>query len=57
MSPDELAWMTRVGDAVRAHRRHAPPLGVRDYVQHGLEMARSIRRRGITEDLLSRFNR
>ena len=57
MSADELAWMIRVGDAVRAHRRRAPPLGARDYVRHALEMARSIRRHGFTEDLLSRFNR
>jgi len=57
MSAEELAWMTRVGDAVRLHRRRAPPLGVRDYARHALEMARSIRRRGVTEDLLSRFNR
>ncbi len=57
MSPDELAWMGRVGDAVRAHRRHAPPLGLRDYARHAVGMARSIRRYGLTEDLLSRFNR
>ena len=57
MSQDELAWMARVGDAVRAHRRSAPPLGPREYARHALEMARSIRSHGITEDLLSRFNR
>jgi len=54
MSEDELAWMRRVGDAVRAHVRAAPPLG---WVEHARGMARSIRERGITEDLLSRFNR
>jgi aryl-alcohol dehydrogenase-like predicted oxidoreductase len=57
MSPDEVAEMMRVGDAVRAQRRSAPPLGIRDYGRHALEMARSIREHGITEDLLSRFNR
>jgi len=54
MSDEELAWMSRVGLAVRAHRRKAPPLGARDYVR---EVARSIREHGFTEDLLSRFNR
>jgi aryl-alcohol dehydrogenase-like predicted oxidoreductase len=57
MSADELAWMRRVGDAVRAHVRAAPPLGARDWARHLREMARSIREHGITEDLLSRFNR
>ncbi len=57
MSDDELAWMMRVGDAVRAHLRRAPPLRARDYARHAIEMARSIRHDGITEDLLSRFNR
>lgn len=57
MSNEELAWMTRVGDAVRAHRRRAPPLRARDWARHATEMARSIRENGITEDLLSRFNR
>ena len=54
MTPDELASMARVGDAVRAHVRSAPPLGWR---RHAVEMARSIREHGLTEDLLSRFNR
>ena len=57
MSNDEVAWMTRVGDAVRARIRSAPPLGVRGYARHALGMARSIARNGITEDLISRFNR
>lgn len=57
MSADEIAWMARVGDAVRAHRREAPPLGVRDWARHAGGMARSLREHGITEDLLSRFNR
>jgi aryl-alcohol dehydrogenase-like predicted oxidoreductase len=57
MTPDELAWMRRIGDAVKTHRRSAPPLGPSDYVRHAVEMARSIRRYGLTEDLLSRFNR
>jgi len=57
MTEDELAWMRRVGDAVRLHRRQAPPLGPRDYVRHGIGMVRSIATHGLTEDLLSRFNR
>ncbi len=57
MSEEELAWMRRVGDAVRAHLRSAPPLGARGWARHAVGMARSIRRHGITEDLLSRFNR
>lgn len=57
MTPDELAWMARVGDAVRRHVRAAPPLGARDVARHALEMARSVARHGLTEDLLSRFNR
>jgi len=55
MSEEELAWMRRVGDHVRSQRR--APLGVRDIARHAREMARSIRTVGITEDLLSRFNR
>ncbi len=54
MSDEELAWMRRVGDAVRSHRREAPPLRRRDYVTG---VVRSIRRYGLTEDLVSRFNR
>ncbi len=57
MSADELAWMARVGDAVRARARAAPPLGPRDWLRHARGMARSIREHGLTEDLLSRFNR
>ncbi len=57
MSEDELAIMARGGALVRAERRAAPPLGVRDVVHHARDMARSIREHGITEDLLSRFNR
>jgi aryl-alcohol dehydrogenase-like predicted oxidoreductase len=54
MSADERAWMMRVGDAVRTHRRQAPPLRRRDYPR---EVLRSLRAYGLTEDLLSRFNR
>jgi aryl-alcohol dehydrogenase-like predicted oxidoreductase len=57
MSPEELARMAQIGDVVRALKRSAPPLGVRDYARHAIEMARSVRAHGITEDLLSRFNR
>lgn len=54
MSEDELAWMRRIGDHVHAHRMQAPPLGIGDYARG---IARSIREHGLTEDLLSRFNR
>ncbi len=57
MSDDEMAWMARVGNAVRAHRRAAPPLGMRDYVRAAPSMVASLVRRGVTEDLMSRFNR
>jgi aryl-alcohol dehydrogenase-like predicted oxidoreductase len=57
MSDDELAWMARIGKAVRAHRRSAPPFGIADYVKQAPSMVASIVRRGVTEDLLSRFNR
>lgn len=54
LSEDERAWMIRVGAAVRAHRRSAPPLGPLDVAR---EIVHSLREHGITEDLLSRFNR
>ena len=54
MSEEELAQMARVGDAVHARRRAAPPFRTRDYVTG---VVRSIREHGFTEDLLSRFNR
>ncbi len=54
MTDEELAWMTRVGAVVRSRRRSAPPLGARDYAAG---IVRSIRDHGLTEDLLSRFNR
>ena len=54
MSPDELAEARRIGDAVRAHRESAPPFRKRDYVTGVL---RSIREHGLTEDVISRFNR
>ncbi len=57
MTDEERAWMIRVGDGVRAHRRAAPPLGVADYVRQAPSMAASLLRRGVTEDLMSRFNR
>lgn len=57
MSDDELAWMARIGKAVRAHRRSAPPFGIADYIKQAPSMAWSLVRRGVTEDLLSRFNR
>jgi aryl-alcohol dehydrogenase-like predicted oxidoreductase len=57
MTTDELAWMARIGDAVRSRIRAAPPLGPRDYIRHAIGMARSIHTHGVTEDLLSRFNR
>lgn len=54
MSPDELAEARRIGDSVRAHRRSAPPFRKRDYVTG---VVRSIREHGLTEDVISRFNR
>ncbi|HEY2366165.1 MAG TPA: aldo/keto reductase [Polyangiaceae bacterium] len=54
MSADELADARRIGDSVRAQRRSAPPFRKREYVTG---FVRSIREHGITEDLLSRFNR
>lgn len=57
MTADERAWMIRVGDGVRAHRRAAPPRGLADYARQAPSMVASVLRRGVTEDLLSRFNR
>jgi len=57
LTAEERAWMIRVGDGVRAHRRSAPPLGLADYVRQAPSMVASLVRRGVTEDLLSRFNR
>ena len=54
MSPEELAEARRIGDSVRAHRRSAPPFRKRDYVTG---VVRSIREHGLTEDVISRFNR
>lgn len=54
MSAEELAEARRIGDLVRSRRRAAPALRKRDYVTGVL---RSIREHGITEDLMSRFNR
>jgi hypothetical protein len=54
MSESELAVMRRIGDHVHEHRMRAPPLGAGDYARGIL---RSIRDHGLTEDLLSRFNR
>lgn len=54
MSADELAEARRIGDAVRAQKRSAPPFRKRDYV---IGVVRSIRQHGLTEDLISRFNR
>ena len=54
MSAEELAEARRIGDAVRTKRKSAPPLRRRDYV---MGMLRSLREHGLTEDLISRFNR
>jgi predicted aldo/keto reductase-like oxidoreductase len=54
MSEDELADARRIGDSVRAQRRNAPPFRKRDYI---LGVVRSIREHGLTEDVVSRFNR
>ena len=54
MSPEELAEARRIGDTVRATRKRAPPFRKRDYVTG---VVRSIREHGLTEDVISRFNR
>ncbi len=47
----------RVGDAARAYGRALPPSRMRDVLSEVPDLVRSLRRDGITEHLLSRFNR
>jgi aryl-alcohol dehydrogenase-like predicted oxidoreductase len=54
MTSGELAEARRIGDSVRAQKRSAPPFRKRDYVAG---VVRSIRDHGLTEDVISRFNR
>ncbi len=57
MRDDELAWMRRVGAEVRARGRVRAPMGPRGAWAHAKGIARELWERGLTEDLLSRFNR
>jgi aryl-alcohol dehydrogenase-like predicted oxidoreductase len=59
MAADELAWMRRVGAEVRAkgRMRAKSAMGARDVWGHAKGIARELWERGVTEDLLSRFNR
>ena len=52
-----LARARRVGDAAHAYGRAQPPSRLRDVLSEVPELFRSLRRDGITEHLLSRFNR
>jgi aryl-alcohol dehydrogenase-like predicted oxidoreductase len=54
MSSEELAEARHIGDRVHAQKRSAPPFRKRDYITGAL---RSIREHGLTEDIISRFNR
>jgi aryl-alcohol dehydrogenase-like predicted oxidoreductase len=57
MTADELAWMRRVGANVRARGRMRAPMRPRDAWSHAKGILREIRERGLTEDIVSRFNR
>lgn len=59
MNEDELTWMRRVGAQVRARSRiPAPPRSrLRAGWEHARGMAKELRERGVTEALVSRFNR
>jgi hypothetical protein len=54
MDEAERAWMLRAGAQLRADQRTRPPRRVWDDV---LDIVRELRARGLTEDLVSRFNR
>jgi aryl-alcohol dehydrogenase-like predicted oxidoreductase len=61
MSDEELAWMRRAGALVRQRLRMRAPGRRADVLRaawdHVKGIAREIRSRGLTEDLLSRFSR
>lgn len=57
LSTEELARARRLGDAAYAHGRALPPSRFRDVLKEVPELARSLWRDGVTEHLLSRFNR
>lgn len=57
MTADELAWMRRVGAHVRARGKMRAPVGPRDAWSHTKGILREIWERGLTEDVVSRFNR
>jgi hypothetical protein len=54
-SDEDLAWMRRVGAAVRASAKEPAPRG--DLARRVASAARSLFTRGVTEDVLSRLNR
>ncbi len=55
MSDEQLAWMRRVGDAVRASAKDSAPAG--DRWKRMRDSIRSLVTRGVTEDVISRWNR
>ncbi len=57
MTDDELAWMRRVGAHVRARGRMRAPMRRGDIWSHAKGIVREIKERGLTEDVVSRFNR
>lgn len=57
MSAGELGWMRRVGAHVRARGRVRAPMTPHEAWSHAKGIARELWERGITEDVVSRFNR
>lgn len=57
LSEEGLLRARRVGDAAYAHGRALPPSRLRDVLSEAPDLLRSLWRDGVTEHLLSRFNR
>ena len=57
MTGDELAWMRRIGANVRARGRGPAPTRRSEAWNHAKGIARELWERGLTENLLSRFNK
>lgn len=57
LDEEGLARARRVGDAAYQHGRALPPSRLRDVLSEVPDLARSLWRDGVTEHLLSRFNR
>jgi hypothetical protein len=57
LDEEGLLRARRVGDAARAYGRAQPPSRMSDVLRELPELVRSLRRDGLTEHLLSRFNR